>query len=187
VFSYLAFTWDTENSTSARAATDLVQRVLASSLHWHCALTTEGLKVYCSDIRPRSCDAYPVAGDQGVVLGTVFKRAAVPPSPDSIATLSGQDGEAILSSGGRELIDHYWGRYVAFLRTDRPGSLRVVRDPTGALPCFSVVFQDVTVYFSWIEDVVGKPVFERCPSCRPENVSRHAATAPFSECSSGAP
>ncbi|MGH8176775.1 MAG: asparagine synthase-related protein [Steroidobacter sp.] len=58
----------------------------------------------------------------------------------------------ILSSGGRWLIDRYWGSYVAFLRGRESHKTWIVRSPAGHLPCLSATFQHLHIFFSSMED-----------------------------------
>lgn len=59
---------------------------------------------------------------------------------------------AIVDSHGEWLVRNAWGNYVAFIRDPLQGSIRVLKDPCGSLPCFSTVFSGVTVVFSSIAD-----------------------------------
>ncbi|MCB4861613.1 asparagine synthase C-terminal domain-containing protein [Sphingobium sp. PNB] len=69
-------------------------------------------------------------GDTGCVIGTLFHRYG---APIPLERLDYSDGRAIHSTGGRHLIDRFWGQYIALLRlTD--GTL-ALRDPSGMLPC----------------------------------------------------
>jgi asparagine synthase (glutamine-hydrolysing) len=53
------------------------------------------------------------------------------------------------------LLDHYWGRYVAFIRNKESGEVHVLRDPTGTLPCFITVHEGVSIVFSDIESCLA--------------------------------
>ncbi|HEU4626205.1 MAG TPA: asparagine synthase-related protein [Steroidobacteraceae bacterium] len=48
-----------------------------------------------------------------------------------------------------------WGRYVAVLREARTGVVRVLRDPTGTLPCFVTQHERVHVVFSDVESCLS--------------------------------
>jgi asparagine synthase (glutamine-hydrolysing) len=86
------------------------------------------------------------AGKTGAVLGTVFRRDGYEACDDGLGIDAGRD---IVATSGQRLIDAYWGEYVAFL-----GGLKttVVRDPTGAVPCFTSSREGVSFFFSNIED-----------------------------------
>jgi asparagine synthase (glutamine-hydrolysing) len=75
-------------------------------------------------------------------------------SPARRAAFSARSSEAILASHGRWLIENCWGNYVALLHDAADGVVRVLKDPTGTLPCFKTSFEDVTILFSHIGDCV---------------------------------
>jgi len=70
--------------------------------------------------------------DQGMVLGTLFPRHG-PPRP--IADLSAEDARRILADGDARLLASYWGGYVSVLPCGAM-KIRVLRDPSGAQPCY---------------------------------------------------
>ncbi len=77
---------------------------------------------------------------------TIPRRAA--------PAFSARSSEAILASHGRWLIENCWGNYVALLHDASAGTVRVLKDPTGTLPCFKTSFEDVTILFSHIGDCI---------------------------------
>lgn len=79
----------------------------------------------------------------GFVLGTLFHRHG-PAEP--ISQLEANDAEAIEATQGQHIVDRFWGRYIAVIRT--PRQLLVLRDPSGALPCYYSVSRDELVIAS---------------------------------------
>jgi asparagine synthase (glutamine-hydrolysing) len=88
-----------------------------------------------------------------VVLGKLFERSGNSPSTAVPLALDESRTRAIMDSRGRQLVDRYWGRYVAFLYDDAAGTSRVLRDPSGGLPCLTVRFGGVRLYFSAMDDI----------------------------------
>jgi len=70
-------------------------------------------------------------GDEGLVVGTLFRRHG-PGRP--LDALDAADREQLAQGAGRRLLCDYWGGYVAAFR--QGGGVRVLRDPSGALPCY---------------------------------------------------
>jgi len=71
----------------------------------------------------------------GAVIGTLFTRSdSLPVTPLNAANKLG----AVARSGLPTLIDKYWGGYVAFHQPDAVISLSVLRDPSGAMPCYYI-------------------------------------------------
>lgn len=71
-------------------------------------------------------------GNHGCVIGHLFSRSD--PSV-RIAEFAADDVLAIQASGGRSLLDDFWGAYVAVL-TGANGTVSVLRDPSAQMPCY---------------------------------------------------
>lgn len=164
MFRYMAFVWNTANQRQSEAA-QLLGRRLQTDPCWHEAFDHGGMRVLCADggaetaddarggsLRPRVLSHHC-----GVVLGRLFERNGDPedPTPARPAVLGLRQTAGIVNSRGRKLVGDYWGNYVAFLHDPDIARVWVVKDPAGALPCYSTVFRDVTVFFSCIADCVA--------------------------------
>jgi len=101
-----------------------------------------------------SPDDAPVClpNSQGVILGYLFSGVA---PAHRIEDLPDREAQAIHASRGQQLIDAYWGGYVAFLvRPDR-STIDVVRDPSGAMPCLQLSPTSATkIFVSDIETLI---------------------------------
>jgi len=75
-------------------------------------------------------------------------------TPVRVRSLGSPECSAILASGGERLLDGWWGRYVAVLR-DAAGAVRVLRDPSGTLPCFRLHSNGLQLFFSDVEDCLA--------------------------------
>jgi len=152
MFRFVGLAWDAEHANGHAYALRLANGLETSS-QWQSALDRPGLKVFVTGAHPAINSAYRLS-DAGVVLGRVFRRGTSSATnawpPDTSV-----DGEVdrILSTGGRALVEDHWGRYVGFLPSRSTGT-RVLRDPSGALPCFIRRHEGVWIIFSWLEDVL---------------------------------
>jgi asparagine synthase (glutamine-hydrolysing) len=109
-----------------------------------------GLRVFHAGARAGSSGAHVLHGGAGVVLGRLFAHDAA-----ASEMLDAGETAAIVGSGGRRLIERYWGRYVAVVH-DAPGRQTwVLRDPTAGLPCLHLRFQGVEVFFADVEDALA--------------------------------
>lgn len=111
------------------------------------AIRKQGLFVGYAGTRVGSSELHGLGG-QGVVLGKLFERPNNRPSSAAPLTFDEPRTRRILDSHGRELIDRYWGRYLAFLHDETAHTSWVLRDPSGGLPCLTVRFGGVRLYFS---------------------------------------
>jgi asparagine synthase (glutamine-hydrolysing) len=149
MFRYIALVWNVTDEQQSRTAESLDERLRASP--WQRAFGGNGLRVFCADEGP-TLRALPLVNNAGVVLGTLFERnrAIADDSPARRAALSARSCDQILASQGRWLIESCWGNYVALLHDAAAGTVRVLKDPTGTLPCFKTSFEEVTILFSHI-------------------------------------
>ncbi|HTJ17416.1 MAG TPA: asparagine synthase-related protein [Steroidobacteraceae bacterium] len=149
MFRYIALVWNVIDEQQSRTADSLDERLRAR--HWTRAFASPGLRVFCAD-EGGTLRALPLARNAGVILGTLFERNrdVDDDSPARRAVLSARSCEAILASKGRWLIENCWGNYVALLRAAAASIVRVLKDPTGTLPCFETRFEDVTILFSHV-------------------------------------
>ena len=157
MFRYVAFVWDDADSAARESAGVLCQRLRASSAEWGAVLDLKGLRVFCAGVRAGSSESYCLHDDAGVVLGKLFQRGGNHDGDgaSTSAPLALPDDESLKigASGGRRLVEKYWGRYVAFIHDEAARITRVLRDPTAAFPCFTARLAGVHVYFSRMEDV----------------------------------
>jgi asparagine synthase (glutamine-hydrolysing) len=157
MFRYMTFISDLACRPQSDAVTALSRRLLASSPKWRIAFDRDGMLVLCADIRSGSLEPHPLARDAGVVVGTLFERHPDPQddTPPARAKLDERETVRILKSQGRELIDRYWGNYVAFICDPTSHTRWVIKDPTGFLPCFRTTFAGVTIIFSCVTDCLA--------------------------------
>lgn len=159
MFRYMAFIWNTANQRQSEAA-QLLGRRLQTNPDWEEAFDHGGMRVLCADggagTRTGALQPHVLSHHCGVVLGTLFERNCDPEdsTPSRGASLGLRPTASIVNSRGRKLIDDYWGNYVALLHDPDSPRVWIVKDPAGALPCYSTVYRDVTVFFSRIADCV---------------------------------
>ena len=161
MFRYIALVWKISSEQQSRTAESLDGRLRARK--WSSAFESKGLRIFCVDAGSGTLRVQLLANESGGVLGTLFERNRDidDDAPARIAALTARSCEAILASEGRWLIERCWGNYVALVRDASSGVVRVLKDPTGNLPCFTTRFEDVTIVFSHVGDCVdlGLPRF----------------------------
>ncbi|HEY0340630.1 MAG TPA: asparagine synthase-related protein, partial [Steroidobacteraceae bacterium] len=89
------------------------------------------------------------------MLGKLFERLGNSPSTAVPVSLGESRTRAITESRGRRLVEGYWGRYVAFLHDAAASTTRVLRDPSGGLPCLTIRFGGVRLYFAAMSDLAA--------------------------------
>jgi len=145
---YIAYAWDVTNSAQCDAAHGLCKRA-DEDLELTRVFDLPGLGVYACGFRPRSIESYKLENAGGVVLGALFGRNSTPDARGAGATVLDVARSArIVATQGRELVDRYWGRYVAFVRDRVRGVTWVLQDPSAGLSMFRTMVRGITVYFS---------------------------------------
>lgn len=153
MFRYLALVWHDDDAAARETALRLIDRHASHSPEWQIALRKKGLFVGYAGMRVGSSEPHCLSGGGGVVLGKLFERPSNSASVAAPLSLDDSRSRDILASRGRHLVDHYWGRYVAFLQDDASRTSWVLRDPSAGLPCVTVRFGGVRLYFSAMKDI----------------------------------
>lgn len=149
---YIAFVWNARIAERNSLANTLGRRLNSKLPGWRCALNTEGIQVYQVGATARASQAYQLDRKGGVVLGKVFARDMVDDIGPGEVSFTERETEKLRQSKGRRLVEHYWGRYVAILKEDRGPLVWILRDPTGAVPCFISDYRGINIICSHVED-----------------------------------
>ena len=99
-----------------------------------------------------ACRCIPV-GQSGCILGWLFHQNGPARQLDG---LSFDEAAAIVSSDGNAMLSTFWGGYVAAIAC--PASARVVRDPSGMLPCYFASRGDFALFASDADILVAAGV-----------------------------
>lgn len=151
---YLILIWNPGNIEGARMCQRLDAGITPTS-GWSVAYRGEGVFVMHAGTRAGSAEAYPLAGNRGVVIGALFHRSIDDHSKRQVVTFDGSETTTLLASGGQHLIDNYWGKYVLAFRDPDAGHYHIIRDPTAEMPCFHTRWHGVEIFFSHVDDVVS--------------------------------
>lgn len=147
---YIAFVWDTSNRS---AGSDAARYRQVFPPPWRDVLSVSGLCVMGLPGRCPGIVASRLHDAEGVVLGPLFERGKE--SAGRVRQLTPALSHRVLASRADPLIGAYWGSYIAFWRIPSDGSIGVMRDPGGGLPCFRTRRGDVDIIFSHPEDLVA--------------------------------
>ncbi len=163
MFRYIALIWHDDDAAPRETACRLIDRHSSHTSGWQVALRNKG--TFCGVRRQQSriTEPHDLHAGAGVVLGKLFERLGNSPSTAAPMSLGESRTRAIIESRGRHLVEGYWGRYVAFLHDAAARTTRVLRDPSGGLPCLITIrFGGVRLYFSAMSDlaVLGAGPFD---------------------------
>ncbi|WP_457324710.1 asparagine synthase-related protein, partial [Roseateles sp. P5_E11] len=152
MFRFIGIHWNLASPSQAALA-EQFEQALHTRAEWQQTHRSTGLSVYTTGTSAGVNEAYVLPSGQGLILGRLFRRGDLPPTPASPFELTEAEGHSIVHTDGRALIEEFWGRYVAFLPSST-GACRVLRDPTGALPCYQLQLDGLSILFCWLEDLI---------------------------------
>lgn len=152
MYRYVTLMWSRTDFQAAQSAKFIAAKLHEVSPHeWSRAWGGANLAIYHSGEHRGRMQTYRLQGERGAVLGRLFRNDFT----SVVNDLDEFESRKCLETRGQRLIDEYWGQYVAFLSDPGTGIRYVMRDPTGAFPCFHTPFQGVTVYFSDMQDAAN--------------------------------
>jgi len=126
---------------------------------WARAFEAEGIRAFHSGLGEGASETLLLDHGAGAVFGRIFNRDI-----DSVVSARRVEFDhieslKIVQTGGRRLIERYWGRYVALIQDAATSETWVLRDPSGGLPCLMTTHQGIKLVFSDLEDCVA---FAQC-------------------------
>jgi asparagine synthase (glutamine-hydrolysing) len=162
---YLGVVWNSRDPAQRSTARTLIRRISDQLPDWTTALSADDLFVcYQPGSMSPADDIYPLTRNRGLVIGRLFARRSLlsgdaNPTDVQIA-LDERISSSVAESAGEQLIEHFWGQYVAFVRNAGAAKTYVLRDPTGGVPCQVTQTEGVSLYFVRLEDcerVIRRP------------------------------
>lgn len=151
---YVAFSWNANNSAHSAAVRKYAQLLRSASPDLRPAFDVAGLTVFLSSAENGSRRPYLLPNDTGIVVGRLFSGHITNDEESSDLAFTEQESQLLIESHGRRLVELYWGHYVAFLRDANRRHRFVLRDPTGAIPCFHIPTSGIDIFLSDIEDCI---------------------------------
>ena len=161
MYPYVAFIRDVRNPNADAAAARLVDVFRRAHPEWLLLDEGQGMSLFHAPPGGRSVAALVLPAGRGAVLGTLFPKNLNVSPGDWKPVIEGLYAEEIVRSGGRRLMEDYWGGYVAFLAGCDGTVHHVLRDCSGRMPCYLVELGDATIVAGNIDDLCGLelPIF----------------------------
>ena len=162
MFRYVALAWNVQSENQCAAAHLLADRLQSRPKQWGQAGDKNGLCIFHKNMRHGSLRASSLPRDSGALLGATFHRNRTldDATPATRFVPNREQGEQIIASSGRWLVEHVWGNYVAIVRDPISQRAWVLNDPCGDLPCFLTSYRGVQVVFAHVGDLLATGLFE---------------------------
>ncbi len=156
MYRYISLVWDINNLQAKKTAQYIAAQLPQVSPHtWEKTYEADGLVTFHSGAHKGRMQTYHLQNEGGVVLGRLFRNGPDGAYTSQVDDLNEFESGKCLQSKGQHLIDSYWGRYVTFLHDLEADKKYILRDPSGAFPCFVTLYKGVEIYFSDIQDVAN--------------------------------
>jgi hypothetical protein len=152
VYRYLALLWNPADERSLHLARSMAERLESEPERWSCILEAAGVRIFHAGQNAGASDACLLRHSSGAVLGKVFTRDIDAPEAAANVTFDEAESSRIAASGGRRLLERYWGRYVAIVRNTVTDEIWVLRDPSGGFPCWYTSHAGIGIVCSDVED-----------------------------------
>jgi len=152
LYHYVGFVWDLDDFEAVQAAARFTSR-LAQTSEWVCRLNIPGLTVFVRSLSRQELAHYVLPADSGIILGRLFPSNLETWEPTWKATISEKEANRFAATAGKQLVEGYWGGYIAFLTDQAYRRCHVIRDCSGKMPCYCTQASGVEVVFADVEDL----------------------------------
>jgi asparagine synthase (glutamine-hydrolysing) len=110
-------------------------RRLEAGAAWSKVIDRRGV-LLCLAAPDRDLSPLVLENEEGVIAGALFTRGCDGRPSRHVTRLGAEQVREMLDTGGRGLIEGYWGSYVAILHDRRGDLLHVLRDPVASRPIY---------------------------------------------------
>lgn len=162
MYRYVCIIWNPQDPTAGQRADQLARHLADSRVDWNCLCRMPGMLVLAPRLTHGFARILTLQDGRGVLLGQIFPAHADQWRPGWQPDAANAVASRRLGSDSSSLVQDFWGQYVAFLSTPDSDAAHVIRDCSGAVPCYITSNRDVTIVFSEISDldVLDLPEFE---------------------------
>jgi asparagine synthase (glutamine-hydrolysing) len=155
MFRYVAFLRNARSTHTGSATQELADRFRQTHPKWQLLNGIKGISIFYAPPAGRCASATILPMGRGVILGTLFPKDLRVSPRDWNPVIDEKFADEIVQTEGRQLVNHFWGRYVAFLASPDGASHYVLRDCSGMIPCYTIAQVEGTIATANIEDLDG--------------------------------
>jgi asparagine synthase (glutamine-hydrolysing) len=152
MYRYFVLIWNASDLRACATARDVGERLLMSASRWTRAFDAPGVAAFHAGLGEGASETLALHHGAGVVFGRIFNRDLDSTARAVRIDFDPAESSRIVQTGGRRLIQRYWGRYVGLVQDGATGETWILRDPSGAMPCLLARYQGVHLVFSDLDD-----------------------------------
>jgi asparagine synthase (glutamine-hydrolysing) len=152
MYRYFVLIWNPRDPAAGANARMLSEQVLSRRSGWQRAFEAVGVTAFHAGLGEGASETRLLERGAGAVFGRIFNRDMQTTAAALHIEFDLNESSKIVQTGGRRLIERYWGRYVGLVQDAVTSETWVLRDPSGGMPCFFAAHQGVNLVFSDMED-----------------------------------
>jgi asparagine synthase (glutamine-hydrolysing) len=160
MYRYFILIWNPRDAEAVRSARAISERILFAPSGWTRAYEAQGVIAFHSGLGEGASETLLLHHDAGAIFGRIFNRDIQDTATALRIAFDYGESLKIVRSGGRRLIERYWGRYVGLVQDSATGETWILRDPSGGMPCLFAKHEGVSLVFSDLEDCVDLGLLE---------------------------
>jgi asparagine synthase (glutamine-hydrolysing) len=155
MYRYFVLVWNPRDLTAAASARALSERMVSVASGWVRAFEAVGICSFHAGLDEGASETLLLDHGAGAVFGRIFNRDIDSTASARRIEFDHSESLKIVQTGGRRLIERYWGRYVGLIQDAATSETWILRDPSGGMPCLLTTYQGVNLVFSDLEDCVA--------------------------------
>lgn len=155
MYRYIAIVWNEKDTSAKQVAIHIKNKIQDGPTSWSIAYESKGLTVLHTGESKGRMQACKLDNSGGVILGKLFKTSPSGEHSSVGHNLGEGETQKINKTSGKHLIDHYWGRYVAFLNDEDNHKVTVLKGPVEGFWSYYFEYHGVTIYFSFVQDILN--------------------------------
>lgn len=155
MYRYFFLIWNPRDLKAAASARSLSERMISIASGWVRAFQAEGIAAFHAGLGEGSSQTILLGHGGGAIFGRIFNRDIENTATARRVEFDRNESFKVVQTGGRRLIERYWGRYVALIQDRATSETWIVRDPSGGMPCQLAAYHGVNLVFSDLEDCLA--------------------------------
>jgi asparagine synthase (glutamine-hydrolysing) len=155
MYRYFVLVWNSRDLKAAASARALSERIVSVASGWVRTFEAEGICAFHAGLGEGASETLLLDHGAGAVFGRIFNRDMDSTASARRIEFDHSESLKIVQTGGRRLIERYWGRYVALIQDAATSETWILRDPSGGMPCLLSTYQGVNLVFSDLEDCLA--------------------------------
>lgn len=166
MYRYLCLVWDRQDQQATEAARHITTAISAknkstTALSSHHSTNGFALYWYSDDSNPIILERDNGKAGTCIIFGTTFDKNCPTGKSIPVRSFDRPALDDIIDNHGKNIGRQYWGRYLFLIANPVSKITAVIPDVYGAIPCYYIHIDGVTIFFSNFRDLPHIAGFDR--------------------------